>query len=115
MIHEQTMMFRRLVFRMRRMFPSGVAITLALFLSTLSTAIAGAQPLHHAASADKLKSAFTTLKATPNSRSAQHRYLTLFPHSYKKFQAYFGSGGALADGNECDYIFALSSLQSHHV
>jgi hypothetical protein len=25
------------------------------------------------------------------------------------------TGGALADGNECDYIFALSALQGHHV
>src|SRR5579871_3085472 len=38
-----------------------------------------------------------------------------FPRTYKKFQAYFGTGGTLADGNECDYIFALSALQSHHV
>jgi hypothetical protein len=100
---------------MRRMFPRGVAVHIALFLLAASTAIAGAQPLRHSVSAEKLKAAFTSLKAAPNSRSAQHRYLTLFPHSYKKFQAYFGTGGALADGNECDYIFALSTLQSHHV
>ena len=106
---------RRLVFRMRRMFPRGVAVIIALFLLTTSAAIAGAQPLRHPATAERLKAAFTSLKAAPNSRSVQHRYLTLFPHSYKKFQAYFGTSGALADGNECDYIFALSSLQSHHV
>ena len=62
-----------------------------------------------------MKAAFTSLKAAPNSRAAQHRYLKAFPRTYKKFQAYFGTGGALADGYECDYIFALSTLQSHHV
>jgi len=62
-----------------------------------------------------LKAAFTSLKATPNSRAAQHHYLKAFPRTYKKFLAYFGTGGALADGYECDYIFALSTLQSHQV
>ncbi|MGC2742142.1 MAG: hypothetical protein WA672_03080, partial [Candidatus Angelobacter sp.] len=80
-----------------------------------SSAIAGAQPLHHAASPERLQAAFSSLKATPNSRAAQHHYLKAFPPTYKRFQAYFGTGGALADGNECDYIFALSALQSHHV
>src|ERR1700731_3892573 len=101
---------RRLVFRMRRMFPGGAAIIVALFL--LMTSDAGAQPLRHAGSAERLKAAFTSLKAAPTSRSAQHRYLNAFPHSYKGFQAYFGHGGSLADGYECDYIFALSTLQS---
>ena len=100
---------------MRRMFPRRVAIHLALFLVALSSAIAAGQPLRHAAAAEKLKAAFTSLKAIPNSRTAQHHYLKAFPHSYKRFQAYFGAEGALADGNECDYIFALSALQSHHV
>ena len=100
---------------MRRMFPRGVVSTITLFLLAASMAAAGAQPLRHAASPEKLKNAFTSLKASPNSRLAQHRYLKSFPQSYEKFQAYFGTGGALADGYECDYIFALSSLQSHHV
>ena len=100
---------------MRRMFPRGVGVIIALFLLTISMAIAGAQPLRDAASAERLKSAFTALKAAPNSRAAQHRYLKVFPRTYKTFQAYFGTGGALADGYECDYIFALSTLQSHHV
>lgn len=100
---------------MKWIFPRGAAAAIVFFLSTVSTAIAGAQPLHHAASPERLKAAFTSLKATPNSRSAQHHYLQAFPRTYKRFQAYFGTGGALADGNECDYIFALSALQSHHV
>ena len=104
----------RFVFRIGRIFPCGVAI-LALFLLTLSSSAAAAQSLHHASNAERLKAAFTSLKATPNSRSAQHHYLKVFPRTYKKFQAYFGTGGALADGNECDYIFALSALQGHHV
>jgi len=97
---------------MRRIFLRGLLANLALFLFALS---APAQPLFHAQSPEKLKAAFTSLKATPNSRSAQHHYLKAFPRTYKIFQTYFGTGGALADGYECDYIFALSSLQSHHV
>jgi hypothetical protein len=93
----------------------GVAIYLALGVLAPSWSIAATQPLHHAQSPEKLKAAFAGLKATPTSRSAQHHYLKAFPRTYKKFQAYFGSGGALADGNECDYIFALSTLQSQHV
>jgi len=80
-----------------------------------SLSIATAQPLHHAQTPEKLKAAFTSLKATPNSQAAQHHFLKAFPRTYKKFQAYFGTGGALADGYECDYIFALSALQGHHV
>ena len=93
----------------------GLAISLALLLLTPSSSIAAAQPLHRAQSPEKLQAAFNSLKANPNSRTAQHHYLKAFPHSFKRFQAYFGVGGALADGNECDYIFALSALQSHHV
>jgi hypothetical protein len=100
---------------MKWMFPRAVAAVIALFFSIASTAIAGAQPLRHTATPERLKAAFTSLKATPNSRTAQHHYLKVFPRTYKKFQAYFGASGALADGNECDYIFALSALQSHHV
>lgn len=93
----------------------GLAIYVALLLLTPSSSIAAAQPLHRVQSPERLKAAFASLKATPTSRSAQHRYLKAFPRTYKKFQAYFGTGGALADGNECDYIFALSTLQSHHM
>jgi hypothetical protein len=93
----------------------GPAINLALFLVTLCSSSAVAKPPHRAQSPEKLKAAFTGLKANPNSRIAQHHYLKAFPRTYKKFQAYFGAGGALADGNECDYIFALSALQGHHV
>jgi hypothetical protein len=102
----------RLLLRMKPM-TRRVAIYLALL--TLFSSIAVGQPLHHAQTPERLKAAFTSLKATPNSRAAQHRYLKAFPRSYKNFQAYFGTGGALADGYECDYIFALSTLQSHHV
>ncbi len=103
----------RFVFRIGRVFLRGIAI-LALFLLTLSSSGA-AQSVHHASNAERLKTAFTSLKANPNSRAAQHHYLKVFPPTYKRFQAYFGPGGALADGNECDYIFALSALQGHHV
>lgn len=104
----------RPVVRTKRMF-RGLAICLALFLLVPCPSIAATQPLHRAQSPERLKAAFTGLKANPNSRPAQHRYLKAFPRTYKKFQAYFGTGGTLADGNECDYIFALSALQSHHV
>jgi hypothetical protein len=95
-------------------FAINVVINLALVL-TLCSPIAMAQPLHHAQSPERLQAAFNSLKATPTSRSAQHRFLKAFPRTYKRFRAYFGTGGALADGYECDYIFALSTLQSHHV
>ena len=97
---------------MRCLILRRVLVNLALLLLTLSAA---AQPLLHAQSVERLKVAFTSLKETPNSRSAQHRYLKAFPRTYNKFQSYFGTGGTLADGYECDYIFALSTLQSHHV
>ena len=105
---------KSLLLQTKRMF-RGLAIYLALLLLTPSSAIAMAQPLHRSQSPERLQTAFTGLKATPNSRTAQHHFLKAFPRPYKKFQAYFGPGGALADGNECDYIFALSTLQSHHV
>ena len=102
------------MFQAKRMF-RGPAICLALLLLAPCSSIAAAQPLHRAQSPERLQAAFNSLKATPTSRPAQHRFLKAFPRTYKKFQAYFGTGGALADGNECDYIFALSTLQSHHV
>lgn len=94
--------------------PINAVINLVLVLA-LCSSIAAAQPLHRAQSPERLQAAFDSLKATPSNRTAQHHYLKAFPRTYKKFQAYFGTGGALADGNECDYIFALSALQSHHV
>lgn len=103
----------RLVFPPKRTL--GLAIYLALLLFTPSCSLATAQPLHHAQTPERLKAAFASLKETPNNQTAQHHYLKAFPRTYKKFQAYFGTGGALADGYECDYIFALSTLQSHHV
>src|SRR6478609_238698 len=104
----------RLSVRIKRM-SRGLAIYLSLLLLLPSLSIAAAQPLLHSQNPERLKAAFTSLKAAPNNRSVQHRFLKAFPRTYKKFQAYFGTGGALADGNECDYIFALSALQSHHV
>jgi len=104
----------RLSVRIKRL-SRGLAIYLALLLLMPSLSIAATQPLLHAQNPERLKAAFTSLKAAPTSRAAQHRYLKAFPRTYKKFQAYFGTGGALADGYECDYIFALSTLQSHHV
>ena len=95
--------------------PCALAICLALLLLASSCSFAAAQPARPAATPEKLKAAFASLKATPNSRTAQHHYLKAFPRTYTRFQAYFGTGGALADGYECDYIFALSTLQSHHV
>ena len=104
----------RLSLRIKRL-SRGLATYLALLVLLPSLSIAAAQPIHHAQTPERLKAAFTSLKATPNNRVAQHRYLKAFPRTYKQFQAYFGTGGALADGYECDYIFALSTLQSHHV
>ena len=104
----------RLVSRSKRL-PAGLAICLALLLFAPTCSLAAAQPPRPAATPEKLKAAFASLKAAPNSRTAQHHYLKAFPRTYTRFQAYFGTGGALADGYECDYIFALSTLQSHHV
>ena len=104
----------RLAFPSKR-FPCGLAIYLALLLLAPTCSLAAGQPLSPAATPEKLKAAFASLKATPNSRAAQHHYLKAFPRTYTRFKAYFGTGGALADGYECDYIFALYTLQSHHV
>jgi hypothetical protein len=104
----------KLSVRMKRM-TRRLAIYLVLLLFGLCPSIAAGQALHRAQSPERLKAAFASLKQAPTSRSAQHHYLKSFPRTYKRFQAYFGAGGALADGNECDYIFALSALQSHHV
>ena len=95
------------------MFARGVAVTVVFLLIT-STAIAGAQQPGEVSSAEKLKAAFTSLKAHPNNKVVQQRYLRVFPHRYKAFLAMFATGGTLADGYECDYIFALSTLQDHH-
>jgi len=92
------------------------AITITFLLLAINVAAMGAARKSQAGSpSEELKAAFTQLKANPNDRAAQHRYLKAFPRTYTRFQAYFGTGGALADGYECDYIFALSTLQSHHV
>ena len=104
----------RLAFPSKRL-PCRLALCLALLLFAPTCSFAAAQPLRPATTPEKLKAAFASLKAAPNSRTAQHHYLKAFPRTYSKFQAYFGTGGALADGYECDYIFALSTLQSHHV
>ena len=112
-MHSRTAVdLKKPVLSIRCILLRGLLANFALFLFALNAA---AQPLFHAQSPEKLKVAFNSLKATPNSRSAQHHYLKAFPRTYKIFQTYFGTGGALADGYECDYIFALSSLQSHHV
>lgn len=104
----------RLAFPSKRL-PAGLAICLALLLLAPTCSLAVAQPPGPATTPEKLKAAFASLKAAPNSRTAQHHYLKAFPRTYTRFKAYFGTGGALADGYECDYIFALSTLQSHHV
>jgi hypothetical protein len=104
----------RLAFPSKRL-PAGLAICLALLLFAPNCSLAAAQPPGPATTPEKLKAAFASLKAAPNSRAAQHHYLKAFPRTYTRFKAYFGTGGALADGYECDYIFALSTLQSHHV
>jgi hypothetical protein len=103
-----------LAFRSKRL-PAGLAIYLVLLLLAPTCSLAAAQPPGPAATPEKLQAAFASLKAAPNSRAAQHHYLKAFPRTYTRFKAYFGTGGALADGYECDYIFALSTLQSHHV
>ena len=95
------------------MFQRAITVTLLLLVINLA-GLAGA-PRHRAkTAAEELQSAFTRLKANPNDRSAQIRYLNAFPRDYRGFMAMFGSGGSLADGYQCDYIFALSALQSHH-
>jgi hypothetical protein len=91
------------------------AITLTLLLLVINLAgLAGPPRPRPRSPGEELKSAFTHLKANPNDRAAQKRYLKAFPQDYRGFMAMFGAGGSLADGYQCDYIFALSALQSHH-
>lgn len=95
------------------MFQRAITVTLLLLVINL-TGLAGSPKPGARTAADELKSAFTHLKASPNDRAAQKRYLKAFPQDYRGFMAMFGSGGSLADGYPCDYIFALSALQVHH-
>jgi len=91
------------------------AITITFLLLVIDSAAMGAVRNFRAGSpGEELKAAFTLLKANPNDRGAQKRYLKAFPQDYRGFMALFGSGGSLADGYQCDYIFALSALQDHH-
>ena len=91
------------------------AITVILLLLVVNPWMAGG-PLKHRAkpAGEALKAAFVRLKAMPNDRATQTRYLKAFPHDYRNFLALFGAGGYLADGYQCDYVFALSPLQDHH-
>src|SRR5579871_3085471 len=75
----------KLVVRTNRMF-RGLAICLALFLLAPCPLIAATQPLHRAQSPERLQAAFTGLKANPNSRPAQHRYLKAFRALIKNFR-----------------------------
>src|SRR5579864_3618916 len=91
------------------------AITVTLLLLVVNPWMAGGPLKHRAKSAgEALKAAFTSLKAKPADRAAQTRYLKAFPQDYRGFLALFGAGGYLADGYQCDYIFALTTLQAHH-
>lgn len=90
-------------------------ITLTFLFLVINSIMMGGPPKPRARSAgEQVKAAFTHLKANPNDRAAQERYLRVFPHSYRGFLAMFGTGGSLADGYQCDYIFALSTLQARH-
>jgi hypothetical protein len=95
------------------MLQRSVAVALLFFLinsaTTLASSKAGART-----GGEKLKAAFVHLKASPTNLAAQKRYLKAFPQDYRSFLALFGAGGSLADGYQCDYIFALSTLQAHH-
>jgi hypothetical protein len=90
------------------------AITITFLLLVINAAAGAARKSRAGSPAEELKAAFTHLKANPNDRAAQKRYLKAFPQDYRGFIALFGSGGSLADGYQCDYIFALSALQIHH-
>jgi hypothetical protein len=91
------------------------AITVTLLLLVINLAGMGAVPKHRAKPAgEALKAAFAGLKDKPADRGAQMRYLKVFPRDYRGFLALFGAGGYLADGYQCDYIFALTTLQAHH-
>jgi hypothetical protein len=91
------------------------AITVTLLLLVVNPWMAGG-PLKHRArpAGEALKAAFASLKSKPNDRTTQARYLKAFPHDYRGFLALFGAGGYLADGYQCDYIFALTTLQTDH-
>lgn len=95
------------------MFQRAITVTLLLLVINLA-GLAGSPGPRARTAAEELKSAFTHLKANPSDRAAQKRYLKAFPQDYRGFMALFGAGGSLADGYQCDYIFALSALQSHH-
>ena len=95
------------------MFQRAIAVTVLLLVINLAGQSGPPRPRVKSAS-EELKSAFTHLKANPSDRAAQMRYLKAFPQDYRGFMAMFGAGGSLADGYQCDYIFALSALQSHH-
>jgi hypothetical protein len=91
------------------------ALTVGLLFLVVSPVTRSAWPAPGADTpAEKVKAAFERLKAKPGDRAVQKLYLKVFPRDYKEFLALFGTGGSLADGYECDYIFALSSLQAHH-
>ncbi|HSK42259.1 MAG TPA: hypothetical protein VLA83_00060, partial [Candidatus Binatia bacterium] len=75
-MHPRTNVYlKKIVLQMGRL-----AVSLALVL-TLCSPIAAAQPRHRVQSPEKLQAAFNSLKATPNSRTAQHRYLKAFPRT----------------------------------
>jgi hypothetical protein len=95
------------------MFQRAITVTLLLFVINLA-GMAGSPKPRAKTAAEELKSAFTHLKANPSDPAAQIRYLKAFPQDYRGFMAMFGAGGSLADGYQCDYIFALSALQAHH-
>lgn len=102
----------RYVFR-GRMFQRAITITFLLLVIN-SAAMGTARNFRAGSPGEELKAAFTHLKTNPNDRAAQKRYLKAFPQDYRGFMALFGAGGSLADGYQCDYIFALSALQAHH-
>jgi hypothetical protein len=91
------------------------ALTVGLLFLVINRVTLSASPAPGDGSrAEKVKAAFERLKAKPSDRAVQKLYLKVFPRDYKEFLALFGTGGSLADGYECDYIFALSSLQANH-
>lgn len=90
------------------------AATVIVLVLIASATMSGASRRSAIAHGAKLKAAFARLKANPNDPGAQNRYIKAFPHDYRGFLALFGAGGPLADGYQCDYIFALSPLQRGH-
>jgi hypothetical protein len=91
------------------------AVTVILLLVMINSVTMTGTPRHGVSSrGERLKAAFTRLKAQPNDNAVQIQYVKAFPHDYRRFLALFGAGGYLADGYQCDYIFALSPLQAHH-